>query len=65
MSQTGRFWMAGGRALSLMLAPPPSSPGEDQRIKEFYQSRGLERVVQPSGDGELSMSCVVVLNGRV
>lgn len=25
--------------------------GEDKRIKEFYQSRGLERIVQPSGDG--------------
>lgn len=27
-------------------------PGEDKRIKEFYQSRGLERIIQPSGDGE-------------
>lgn len=25
--------------------------GEDKRIKEFYQSRGLERIIQPSGDG--------------
>uniref|UniRef100_A0A671PAT4 Polycomb group RING finger protein 1 n=1 Tax=Sinocyclocheilus anshuiensis TaxID=1608454 RepID=A0A671PAT4_9TELE len=24
--------------------------GEDKRIKEFYQSRGLERIIQPSGD---------------
>lgn len=26
--------------------------GEDKRIKEFYQSRGLERVIQPAGDGK-------------
>uniref|UniRef100_A0A8C5AYN2 Polycomb group RING finger protein 1 n=1 Tax=Gadus morhua TaxID=8049 RepID=A0A8C5AYN2_GADMO len=29
---------------------PGLQESEDQRIKEFYQSRGLERVVQPSGD---------------
>lgn len=28
------------------------STGEDKRIKEFYQSRGLERVIQPAGDGK-------------
>lgn len=26
--------------------------GEDKRIKEFYQSRGLERIIQPSGEGK-------------
>lgn len=33
----------------------PMGPGEDKRIKEFYQSRGLERVIQPAGDGESSI----------
>lgn len=33
--------------------------GEDKRIKEFYQSRGLERVIQPAGDGKSSFySCI-------
>lgn len=31
--------------------------GEDKRIKEFYQSRGLERVIQPSGDGKSAIQC--------
>lgn len=38
--------------------------GEDKRIKEFYQSRGLERIVQPSGDGRsliLSHFCLAGL----
>lgn len=26
--------------------------GEDKRIREFYQSRGLERIIQPIGDGK-------------
>lgn len=26
-------------------------PGEEKRIREFYQSRGLDRVTQPSGEG--------------
>ncbi|KAG8003841.1 Polycomb group RING finger protein 1 [Nibea albiflora] len=29
---------------------PGLQESEDKRIKEFYQSRGLERVIQPSGD---------------
>ncbi|KAM9377738.1 LOW QUALITY PROTEIN: polycomb group RING finger protein 1-like [Pholidichthys leucotaenia] len=29
---------------------PGLQESEDKRIKEFYQSRGLERVVQPTGD---------------
>ncbi|XP_055783421.1 polycomb group RING finger protein 1-like isoform X7 [Salvelinus fontinalis] len=29
---------------------PGLQESEDKRIKEFYQSRGLERVVQPSGE---------------
>ncbi|XP_069572619.1 polycomb group RING finger protein 1 isoform X1 [Brachyistius frenatus] len=29
---------------------PGLQESEDKRIKEFYQSRGLERVVQPGGD---------------
>ncbi|XP_036072213.1 polycomb group RING finger protein 1 isoform X2 [Oryzias melastigma] len=29
---------------------PGLQESEDKRIKEFYQSRGLERVVQPAGD---------------
>lgn len=33
----------------------PMGTGEDKRIKEFYQSRGLERVIQPAGDGESSI----------
>lgn len=28
-----------------------SLAGEEKRIREFYQSRGLDRVTQPSGDG--------------
>ncbi|KAG7255885.1 hypothetical protein CRUP_038628 [Coryphaenoides rupestris] len=31
---------------------PGLQESEDQRIKDFYQSRGLERVVQHSGDGK-------------
>lgn len=31
--------------------------GEEKRIREFYQSRGLDRVTQPSGEG---MSLVVI-----
>ena len=27
--------------------------GEEKRIREFYQSRGLDRVTQPSGEGML------------
>lgn len=30
--------------------------GEDKRIKEFYQSRGLERIIQPAGDGKSLIS---------
>lgn len=33
------------------------SLGEEKRIREFYQSRGLDRVSQPSGEG---MSLVVI-----
>ncbi|KAI3351436.1 hypothetical protein L3Q82_020294, partial [Scortum barcoo] len=29
---------------------PGLQESEDKRIKEFYQSRGLERVIQPAGD---------------
>uniref|UniRef100_A0A3B4TXJ4 Polycomb group RING finger protein 1 n=1 Tax=Seriola dumerili TaxID=41447 RepID=A0A3B4TXJ4_SERDU len=29
---------------------PGLQESEDKRIKEFYQSRGLERVIQPTGD---------------
>ncbi|XP_016161254.1 PREDICTED: polycomb group RING finger protein 1-like [Ficedula albicollis] len=29
---------------------PPVLAGEEKRIREFYQSRGLDRVTQPSGD---------------
>ncbi|KAG9338165.1 hypothetical protein JZ751_027033 [Albula glossodonta] len=29
---------------------PGLQESEDKRIKEFYQSRGLERIIQPSGD---------------
>lgn len=39
-----------------MAAPHPSL-GEEKRIREFYQSRGLDRVSQPSGEG---MSSVVI-----
>lgn len=38
-----------------MAAPHPL--GEEKRIREFYQSRGLDRVSQPSGEG---MSSVVI-----
>lgn len=31
--------------------------GEEKRIREFYQSRGLDRVSQPSGEG---MSLVLI-----
>uniref|UniRef100_A0A3B3UTA2 Polycomb group RING finger protein 1 n=1 Tax=Poecilia latipinna TaxID=48699 RepID=A0A3B3UTA2_9TELE len=30
---------------------PGLQESEDKRIKDFYQSRGLERVIQPAGDG--------------
>uniref|UniRef100_A0A8C7WSF6 Uncharacterized protein n=1 Tax=Oryzias sinensis TaxID=183150 RepID=A0A8C7WSF6_9TELE len=30
--------------------------GEDKRIRDFYQSRGLERVVQPAGDSKMTSS---------
>jgi hypothetical protein len=33
------------------------SLGEEKRIREFYQSRGLDRVSQPSGEG---MSLVLI-----
>ncbi|KAM9413278.1 polycomb group RING finger protein 1-like isoform 3-T3 [Salvelinus alpinus] len=32
---------------------PGLQESEDKRIKEFYQSRGLERVVQPSGEDSI------------
>ncbi|CAG04670.1 unnamed protein product [Tetraodon nigroviridis] len=32
---------------------PGLQESEDKRIKEFYQSRGLERIIQPSGDDAL------------
>lgn len=35
--------------------------GEEKRIREFYQSRGLDRVTQPSGEG---MSLVVIWGRR-
>lgn len=35
--------------------------GEEKRIREFYQSRGLDRVTQPSGEG---MSLVVIWGKR-
>lgn len=34
--------------------------GEDKRIKEFYQSRGLERVIQPAGDGKSFILSLIV-----
>uniref|UniRef100_A0A8B9KUD4 Polycomb group RING finger protein 1 n=1 Tax=Astyanax mexicanus TaxID=7994 RepID=A0A8B9KUD4_ASTMX len=32
---------------------PGLQESEDKRIREFYQSRGLERIIQPSGDESL------------
>lgn len=44
---------------NLIVSYVPVETGEDKRIKEFYQSRGLERVIQPAGDGKSSCHCVL------
>lgn len=45
------------RTKRINMAAPHPFLGEEKRIREFYQSRGLDRVSQPSGEG---MSLVVI-----
>lgn len=43
----GGTWGEGVSLSSVILSPA----GEEKRIREFYQSRGLDRVTQPSNEG--------------
>lgn len=43
----GGTWGEGVSLSSVALSPA----GEEKRIREFYQSRGLDRVTQPSNEG--------------